>query len=238
MAVSAPAIFLDKDGTLIEDVPYNVDPALIRLRPGAGVALRRLQAAGFRLIVVSNQSGVARGLFAEEALGTVESRLRALLAGERIALDGFLYCPHHPDGVVPAFARSCDCRKPAPGMLLRAARAFDLHLGRSWLFGDILDDIEAGHRAGCRSVLVDSGGETLWKLTPARTPDAIAPDLLTAAQVALAGPLSPGPFPRRQGERGDVDEGAERCPSTTPAASSANQPAPKLPFPIREGAGG
>jgi D-glycero-D-manno-heptose 1,7-bisphosphate phosphatase len=184
--MSAPAIFLDKDGTLIDDVPYNVDPALISLRPGAGEALRRLRAAGFRLIVVSNQSGVARGLFEEQALAGVEERLRALLAAEQIALEAFIYCPHHPDGVVAAFARDCDCRKPAPGMLLRAARDHDLDLARSWLFGDILDDCEAAHRAGCRAVLVDSGGETVWQLTPPRTPEATVPNLLAAAGFVLS----------------------------------------------------
>ncbi len=203
MAVSAPAIFLDKDGTLIDDVPYNVDPALIRLRPGAGAALRALQAAGFRLLVVSNQSGIARGMFAEEALVAVETRLRVLLAAEQVWLDGFLYCPHHPDGVVPAYARACACRKPAPGMLLHAARTLDLDLGHSWLFGDILDDIEAGHRAGCRAVLVDSGGETLWQITPARAPDAIVSNLVAAAHLALASRphLTPLPIPAREGER-------------------------------------
>ena len=188
--MSAPAVLLDKDGTLIEDVPYNVDPALIRLRPGAGAALRTLQAAGFRLVVVSNQSGVARGLFAESALSAVAARLRALLAAEQVALDAILYCPHHPEGVVTPFARLCDCRKPAPGMLLQAAHALDLDLARSWLFGDILDDIEAGHRAGCRAVLVENGGETIWRITPARRPDATVPDLVAAADVVLGGPWS------------------------------------------------
>src|SRR4051794_39180301 len=104
------AIFLDKDGTLIEDVPYNVDPGRIRLAEGAAEGLRSLHAAGFRLIVISNQSGVARGLFAEEALGGVRDRLRQLLADLGVPLDGFYYCPHHPDGAVSRYSMSCACR--------------------------------------------------------------------------------------------------------------------------------
>src|SRR4051794_10145376 len=141
------AIFLDKDGTLIEDVPYNVDPARIRLAPGAAEGLPRLHAAGFRLIVISNQSGVARGLFAEEALGGVRDRLRELLADVGVPLDGFYYCPHHPEGVVPEYALACACRKPEPGMILDSAREHGIEPGQSWFVGDILDDVEAGRRA-------------------------------------------------------------------------------------------
>jgi histidinol-phosphate phosphatase family protein len=115
------AVFLDKDGTLIENVPYNVDPGRIRLTPGAEEGLRRLHAAGYRLIVISNQSGVARGLFPEEALVAVERRLRGLLAEAGVPLLAFYYCPHHPEGVVPGLAVACACRKPEPGLILRAA---------------------------------------------------------------------------------------------------------------------
>src|SRR5690349_10719996 len=139
------AVFLDKDGTLIEDVPFNVDPDLIRLSPHAGAALRLLQQAGHGLFVVSNQSGVARGLFAEEALLAVERRLRALLLDEGVRLDGFYYCPHHPDGSVRRYATRCMCRKPMPGMLRNAAREHGIALEESWMIGDILDDVEAGN---------------------------------------------------------------------------------------------
>src|SRR3954470_4144135 len=106
------AVFLDKDGTLIEDVPYNVDPERIRLAPGAEQGLRLLHAAGYGLVVISNQSGGARGFFEEEALLAVEQRLRDLLAGAGVPLLGFYYCPHHPEGVVPNLAVACGCRKP------------------------------------------------------------------------------------------------------------------------------
>lgn len=179
------AVFLDKDGTLIEDVPYNVDPGRVRLLPGAAEGARLLHAAGFLLIVVSNQAGVARGYFAEEALQAVERRLRALLDAAGAPLADFRYCPHHPRGTVPAYARSCNCRKPRPGLLLQAAQRHGLDLGRSWLVGDILDDVEAGHRAGCRAVLLDNGGETAWLPGPGRTPEHVAIDLVEAARFIL-----------------------------------------------------
>src|SRR4051812_8537634 len=115
--MSNRAVFLDKDGTLIEDVPYNVDPARIRLSAGCADGLRSLAGAGYRLLVISNQSGVARGYFAEEALQGVQRRLRELLGELGVALAGFYYCPHHPEGKVPPYARRCSCRKPEPGLL-------------------------------------------------------------------------------------------------------------------------
>lgn len=184
------AIFLDKDGTLIEDLPYNVEPTLIRLAPYAGAGLRLLQSHGYRLIVVSNQSGVARGLFAEGALAAVADRLRALLAQEGVTLDGFFYCPHHPQGSIPGYARECDCRKPRPGMLLNAAARHGIDLSASWMVGDILHDVEAGKGAGCRTVLVDNGNETEWQLSPQRLPDIVATDLLHAArEIVKADPV-------------------------------------------------
>ena len=184
------AVFLDKDGTLVVDVPYNVDPDLIRLTPGAVDGLRALHAAGYLLIVVSNQSGVARGYFEESAIEAVEARLRAMLAAAGVPLAGFYYCPHHPDGPVERYAVACECRKPAPGLVERAAREHGIDLGRSWLVGDILHDVEAGRRAGCRTILLDVGHETEWGLTPARTPDFMAPTLLDAAHLVLGAPVA------------------------------------------------
>nr|WP_246350995.1 HAD family hydrolase [Deinobacterium chartae] len=181
-----PAVFLDKDGTLIEDVPYNVDPRRIRLMRGALEGLSALQRAGYALVVVTNQSGVARGLFAEEALGAVEARLRELLACAGVSLEGFYACPHHPEGRLSAYALECACRKPRPGLLLRAAEELGLDLAASWMVGDILHDVEAGRRAGCRALLLDTGGETEWVPGPLRTPHAVADDLREAARIILA----------------------------------------------------
>ena len=173
------AVFVDKDGTLVENVPYNVDPKLIELTPGAALGIRRLKAAGFSIIVVSNQPGVGLGLFPEVALHAVEARLKKL-----VPIDGFYYCPHRPEA-------GCACRKPAPGMLIRAAHEYGLHLSECWMVGDILDDIEAGRRAGCRTVLVDNGNETEWELTAERVPHYVAPNLARAAELILEDSLVP-----------------------------------------------
>ena len=180
------AIFLDKDGTLVEDVPYNVNPALIELTWQAGHGLQLLKQMGYALVVVSNQSGVAKGLFTETALEPVQHRLAERLAQYGVALDGFYYCPHSPDGVVSRYAISCTCRKPMPGLLYRAAYEHGIDLSRSWMIGDILNDVEAGRRAGCRTVLIDNGNETEWKLSAQRTPHLTAPNLYQAATLIAA----------------------------------------------------
>ena len=179
------AVFLDKDGTLIEDVPYNVDPERIRLTSGAAEGLRALHAAGYRLIVISNQSGVARGYFPEAALTGVRTKLHELLAEAGVALAGFYYCPHHPQGAVADYAVACACRKPRPGLLVRAAQEHGIDLRRSWFVGDILDDVEAGRRAGCRTVLVDLGTEPP-PADPLRRPDYVARDAPHALGIVRA----------------------------------------------------
>lgn len=177
------AVFLDKDGTLIEDVPFNVDPELIRLTEGALEGLRLMQEAGFKLIVVTNQSGIARGFFEENALHAVRDRLRKFFASANVTLADFYYCPHHPEGEVDQYAVDCYCRKPHPGMLERAALEHEIDLSESWLVGDILNDIEAGNRAGCRTVLLNNYHETEWNLTPIRQPTFIVSDLKRAAHI-------------------------------------------------------
>jgi histidinol-phosphate phosphatase family protein len=152
-------IFLDKDGTLIENIPYNVDPSLIRLTPGAGPALAALHYAGWRIAVVSNQSGVARGLFSESALVGVETRLRELLAEFGVPLAGFFYCPHHPEGSVAEYAIHCNCRKPAPGLILAACESLAVDPRNCWVVGDSPSDVEAGHKAGCQTILIYSDQE-------------------------------------------------------------------------------
>ena len=179
------AIFIDKDGTLIEDVPYNVDPALIELTAGAREALALLKKHGYLLIVVSNQSGIARGYFREDALEGVKIKLHELLAPDGVRLDGIFFCPHHPDGIVPNYAVACDCRKPKPGMILCAADSLNIDLSRSWMIGDILHDIEAGNRAGCKTILIDNGNETEWDFSEFRKPAAMAKDLREAAELII-----------------------------------------------------
>ncbi|MBO1113768.1 D-glycero-alpha-D-manno-heptose-1,7-bisphosphate 7-phosphatase [Bordetella petrii] len=180
MALS-PAVFLDKDGTVLADEPYNVDPARMAYAAGAREGLRVLAAAGVPLIVISNQPGVARGRFAPQALAGVEARLGAMFGAAGARLAGFYWCPHDPRGSVAAYAYACACRKPRPGLLLQAAREHGIDLARSWFIGDILDDVEAGNRAGCRTVLLDVGSETEWRPGRWRAPTASMPDLGRAA---------------------------------------------------------
>ncbi len=177
------AVFLDKDGTLIDNVPDNVDPERIRLAIGAGAALRRLQQAGYGLIVVTNQSGVGRGIFSEDALAGVRTRIEQLLARESVTLQDFYYCPHWLHSTCARYAFRCSCRKPAPGLLQAAARAHALTLPACWMVGDILDDVEAGRRAGCRTVLIDNGNETEWRCNALRRPHRRVAHLEQAAAV-------------------------------------------------------
>jgi len=177
------AVFLDKDGMLIEDVPYNVDPAQIRLTAGAGIGLRQMHQMGYQLIVISNQSGVARGYFPESALAAVEQRLRALLKPFNVPLAGFYYCPHHPEGTVAEYAIACTCRKPEPGLLIEAAQDHMIDLTESWFIGDILNDVEAGRKAGCQTILLNNGNETEWLLSADRVPHYMTADLAEAATI-------------------------------------------------------
>lgn len=165
------AVFMDKDGTLIVDVPFNVNPDLIRLQDHAIEGLKRMKQLGYELILISNQSGVARGYFEESALRQVEQKIRELLAEHDITLDAFYYCPHHPQGSVERYAIDCPSRKPQPGMILKAAQDREIDLAKSWMIGDILHDIEAGNRAGCRTILIDNGNETEWMMNDFNHPD-------------------------------------------------------------------
>lgn len=178
------AVFIDKDGTLVEDLPYNVDPSRLRFTPYALQGLRLLAAHGYLLIVVTNQPGLALGRFDRPALRRLQTELAALMDEAGVPLTDFYVCPHMP-GRAPLVA-GCLCRKPAPGLLRQAAQAHHIDLKQSWMVGDILDDVEAGHRAGCRTVFLDVGHETEWRRSPLRKLDLVASNLLEAAQLILA----------------------------------------------------
>jgi D,D-heptose 1,7-bisphosphate phosphatase len=154
MNMSNKAIFLDRDGTLIEDPGYLNHPEQVTLLEGAAEALIELRAMGYMLIVVTNQSAVARGIVSEKVLGEIHNRLRQLLTERGAYLDQIYYCPYHPDGVIPKYRKESDWRKPNPGMLLAASDEMDIDLSQSWKIGDSSRDIEAGLRAGCKTILV------------------------------------------------------------------------------------
>ncbi len=183
-AARRPAAFLDRDGVLNEGVPDPSSGALesplrvedVRLLPGVAAALRRLAAAGFALVCVSNQPAAAKGRATVAELLAVHERVLALLAREGARLDASYLCPHHPGGVVPALSGPCPCRKPAPGMLLDAADALGLELGASWMIGDTDADVGAGLAAGCRTVLLAYPGSAHKRLGGA-SPDLVAADL-------------------------------------------------------------
>lgn len=182
MAVNGDAaVFLDRDGTLVEDLPFNVDPALVRFTPFAIQALRLFADSGYEVVIVTNQPGLEMQRFTDAALYRFHDALRERIEQESgVAVRGIYACPHRPD----AHGRPvCECRKPRAGLLRRAAAIHRLDLRRSWMIGDILDDVEAGHRAGCRSVLLDVGHETRWELSPQRSPEFRCQNMLEAAQI-------------------------------------------------------
>jgi D,D-heptose 1,7-bisphosphate phosphatase len=150
------AIFLDRDETLIEDPGYINNPDQVKLLDGVAESLIELKAIGYKLIVVTNQSAVARGIVTEEVLGEIHDRLKQLLSEKGAFLDRIYYCPYHPDGAVPKYRKESNCRKPSPGMLLRAADEMDIDLGQSWCVGNSSRDVEAGLRAGCKTILIDT----------------------------------------------------------------------------------
>ncbi|HXC64950.1 MAG TPA: HAD family hydrolase [bacterium] len=207
--MSRPAVFLDRDGTLSEEIGYIHPADLPRyaLLPRTAEGLKRLAAAGYALVVLTNQSGVARGYFPRAQVDAVHARLRALLAAEGVALDAVYYCPHHPEpagpadnghlpegrvaaAAVPELSVDCDCRKPKPGLALQAARELGLDLGRSWMVGDKGADLGLADSAGLRGgvlVLTGYGQGTLDKLLAKGTaPRWVAKDLVSAADLILA----------------------------------------------------
>ena len=153
--MSNKAIFLDRDGTIIEDPGYINRPDQVKLLDGAAEALTELSAMGYKLIVASNQSAVARGIVTEKVLGAIHNRLKELLAKKGVHLDAIYYCPYHPEGVIPKYRKESDRRKPNPGMLLAAAGEMDIELAGSWMIGNSGQDVEAGRRAGCKAILID-----------------------------------------------------------------------------------
>jgi D-glycero-D-manno-heptose 1,7-bisphosphate phosphatase len=181
--VTKPAVFLDRDGTLIEDVDYLSDFDQVRLFPYTVDALRLLARAGFATVVVTNQSAVARGLVTEDFIMRTHDRLNQRLARGGARIDAFYFCPHHPDAVVEQYRRSCRCRKPQPGMIEDAARDLSLDLSRSWMVGDRWVDVAAGNAADVGAVLVRTGhAERMHETAP---PDVRADAMLNNLMEAV-----------------------------------------------------
>lgn len=182
------AVFLDRDGTICEEVGYLDSVERMRLIPRAAEAVRRINARGFKTIVVTNQSGVARGYFTEERLQTLHEELIRQLKEEGANLDAIYYCPHHPEGETSPYRMICDCRKPATGLLRKAAEELDVDLNASFLIGDHYSDVECAHRAGARGILLLTGhGQAAWSQRDQWqvAPDWVAEDLFAAVQWVL-----------------------------------------------------
>ncbi|MGH7276378.1 MAG: D-glycero-alpha-D-manno-heptose-1,7-bisphosphate 7-phosphatase, partial [Candidatus Rokuibacteriota bacterium] len=188
--VPRPAVFIDRDGTLTEEVGYVNHPKRLRLLPRSAQAIRRLNESGIAAVVVTNQAGVARGYFSEEVLAAVNAALVAQLKEEGAHLDGIYVCIHHPTEGVPPYRAVCDCRKPKPGLLQRAAADHGLDLRRSALVGDKPSDLVAARAVGAQGVLVLTGyGLGEWEYRRHRfrvAPDHVAEDLLEAVEWAIA----------------------------------------------------
>lgn len=172
--VNKRAVFLDRDGTINEEVGYLSDPGQVTLLPGAADALLRLKEAGLKLVVVTNQSGIARGYMGEDDLKKVNDELGRLLAGHGVVIDAYYFCPHHPN-----FTGECECRKPKTGMAMRAARELGIETAGSYFVGDKVTDVELGRNAGGKSVLVLTGfGKDERRLLDAK---GIRPDMISDA---------------------------------------------------------
>lgn len=191
MAASAAAVFLDRDGVIVDVVPdprsgtneSPYRPADVRLVPGVAEGIHVLRSAGFLLVVVSNQPAVAKGTVSMGELKAVHLRAVELLRLEEIELDGWHYCFHHPHGLVPRLSIECACRKPNPGLLLSAAADLGVDLARSWMVGDAATDVEAGRSAGCTTVLLEHQGSSHRRPPGARRPDYTTAGLRSAADI-------------------------------------------------------
>lgn len=180
------AVFIDRDGTLSEEVGYINHPSRFRLFPYAGAAIKHLNENGWLAVVTTNQAGVARGYFSEEMIATVHAAMTKDLENDGARLDAIYYCPHHPSVGEPQYRVDCDCRKPKPGLISRAARELGIELSESWMVGDRYSDVELARNAGVKSAFVLSGyGRGEWehqRLTWVHQPDLVAEDLLAAVR--------------------------------------------------------
>ena len=180
MSETRRAVFLDRDGTLNIERELVRTPEDLELIPGAVDALRLLSTAGYALVVVTNQSAIARGLLQPRELEAVHASLRATLEASSVELTDILYCPHHPSAGEPPLRTECGCRKPEPGLITRAAEEHRLDLSASWLIGDAARDIEAGRRAGVRTLLVETGKGAQER--SAFDPQMVVADIMAAAE--------------------------------------------------------
>jgi histidinol-phosphate phosphatase family protein len=182
------AVFIGPGKALVKETSRDQQTLLAR---SAARAIPLLRDAGFGLVVVTHEPDVALGILSEEDVRSQGRDLAAAIERMGGALRGFYYCPHHPAGRVPEYAVDCVCRRPQPGLIIRAASELDIDLSTSWVVGDVLDEVEAGRRVGCRAVLVDTGSETEWRISHYRVPHYLTGDLAKAARLIVAAERKP-----------------------------------------------
>lgn len=180
------AVFLDRDGTIIEDVGYVRSPEQVKFLPGSVEAIKMLKDAGYKIIIVSNQSGVARGLLTEDMLQTIDKLIRRAILNGGGQVDGSYYCPHHPEHGVYPYKQACECRKPHVGLIKKAVKEHHIDLSKSFMVGDHSTDIETAHRAGIRSAFITTGHGKEEKKNLKEPPDHFADNLLEAAKWILS----------------------------------------------------
>ena len=234
--MSSKAIFLDRDDTIIEDPGYINSPDQVRLLPGTSQALMQLKQMGYKLIVVSNQSGIARGMFTEDDLSQIHARMKELFAADGAYLDQIYYCPYHPDGVIEKYRKESDLRKPNPGMLLMAAEEMDIDLSQSWMIGNAYHDTTAGKRVGCRTILLNLPPGAIKTPKPTDpSPDFKAVNLKEAANIIKR--YSQGPPPRAQASSSPAPVERQQEPAPQPQQKPSEQSAAKKPVEIQEHTG-
>jgi D-glycero-D-manno-heptose 1,7-bisphosphate phosphatase len=185
MSEKSKAVFLDRDGTIIEDTGYISTPAQIKFIPGSIAAIKKLNQAGYKVIVITNQSGVARGLFSEDMLQSIDKVIHRHILNGHAHVDGFYYCPHHPEHGVYPYKQKCGCRKPEIGMIEKAVKEHQIELESSFLVGDHSGDIAAGKKAGVQTIFVLTGHGTEEKAKLPAKPDHTAADLAAAVEYIL-----------------------------------------------------
>jgi len=174
------SVFLDRDGTINREVNYLNNPDNLELLPRAAEAIKMLNEAGYKVVIITNQSAIARGFLTTERLNKIHERLLRLLSLREAKIDAIYYCPHHPN-------ENCKCRKPRPGLILEASKEHNIELSGSYVIGDKLIDIEAGKRAGCKTILVKTGygEEEINNINDSNRPDLIVDDLYEAAKIIV-----------------------------------------------------
>jgi D-glycero-D-manno-heptose 1,7-bisphosphate phosphatase len=192
--VAAPAVFIDRDGTLIEEAGYLNELSRLVFFPFSVDAVRQFNRGGFKVVVITNQAGIARGIVSEAFVAAAHAHISERMEAGGATIDAYYHCPHHPAGIVAGLSRPCECRKPRPGLLLQAAADLDLDLERSFVIGDRWHDLEAGHAAGTRALLVRTGYGARDEGAPKTgvQADAVVDNLAAAAAWILSEASRPG----------------------------------------------